>query len=84
MKNNKTIAKGKLLKKILWFLSTGRNVVVVLASTIAAYQLSIVGHEPFLLSGMKHFFLINKRKTISFIEQFFIPLFFVNFQFYCF
>lgn len=51
LKNNKTIAKGKLLKKILWFLSTGRNVVVVLASTIAAYQLSIVGHEPFLLSG---------------------------------
>ena len=37
--------------KILWFLTTGRNVIVVLASTAVAYRLSMTGQEPFLLSG---------------------------------
>lgn len=52
LEDNKNSTKGKLVNRTLWFLSTGRNVIIVLASTVMTYRLSLIGSEPFLLSGL--------------------------------
>ncbi|XP_077293662.1 sodium-independent sulfate anion transporter-like [Arctopsyche grandis] len=41
----------RLLAKILWFISTGRNIIVVVASAALAYSFEIHQQSPFILTG---------------------------------
>uniref|UniRef100_A0A1B6C3Z6 STAS domain-containing protein n=2 Tax=Clastoptera arizonana TaxID=38151 RepID=A0A1B6C3Z6_9HEMI len=43
--------RQKLLANILWFTSTGRNAMIVLASSVIAYIFHQHGHTPFTLTG---------------------------------
>lgn len=43
--------KNKVLKKTLWFMSTGRNAMVVVICSTIAYNFDKFGPVPFKLSG---------------------------------
>ncbi|XP_063239556.1 sodium-independent sulfate anion transporter-like [Bacillus rossius redtenbacheri] len=45
------VSRQKLLKKILWFVSVGRNAMVVFACSAIAYYLQTIGMKPFALTG---------------------------------
>ncbi|XP_046744753.1 sodium-independent sulfate anion transporter-like isoform X2 [Diprion similis] len=43
--------KHKFVKKLLWFLSIGRNALLILITTVLAFIMETAGKSPFLLSG---------------------------------
>ncbi|XP_033215482.1 sodium-independent sulfate anion transporter-like [Belonocnema kinseyi] len=47
----KSTTRNYLFKRIFWFLSIGRNTIIVLTTTILTYRLHFAGHRPFILSG---------------------------------
>ncbi|XP_012271518.1 sodium-independent sulfate anion transporter [Orussus abietinus] len=44
-------SRNRVIKKTLWFISIGRNVLVVLIASFLSYRLEMSGHSLFLLSG---------------------------------
>ncbi|KAG7209638.1 hypothetical protein KM043_011285 [Ampulex compressa] len=43
-----------IVKKIQWFLSIGRNAIIILITSVIAFRLDLIGSAPFILSGKVH------------------------------
>lgn len=48
---NKRTRSQRVLAQGLWFISTARNILVVLACGVMSYFFELQGEEPFILSG---------------------------------
>ncbi|XP_046483302.1 sodium-independent sulfate anion transporter isoform X2 [Neodiprion pinetum] len=71
--------KQRFVKKLLWFLSIGRNALLILITTIIAFIMERAGKSPFVLSGkvepglpsfgLPSFSTQNGNQTYSFVEM---------------
>ncbi|KAH0945080.1 hypothetical protein HN011_004172 [Eciton burchellii] len=50
-RDKENTSRNSLIKKILWYLSTGRNALIVFITATIAYQLEAAGSIPFRVSG---------------------------------
>lgn len=48
------LADSAVASRVLWFLSVGRNAIVVLISSVISFYLHQAGQTPFVLSGRLH------------------------------
>lgn len=51
MRDKKNSVRNTAIKKILWYLSIGRNALIVFITGVIAYQFEATGSIPFRISG---------------------------------